>query len=771
MAVSRINVTTVTRANNEIPERFTVAVLAWSKLVDGGLIEKVGERLLLDRKDGCTGSILFAKLLLMSFGNVRGQRALQRAASGCETALAAVIGCRRWYRQAAMSRALKSVTAQQSRAFSDWLLCAALPVGALDRSEHAAHRDTLGGQLRVFDVDGRVRAIRQRGLPESNELPASNRMAAPMAKPGYPGRKRGEVQFHQLIVQDAGTSRWIGTCIGPGGGDHRRDMNWAVDRVVAFTNELGISPSDACLRFDGKASGAPSLLACLEVGIKFVTRLAARDWLKEPTARILLERKQWRAVSDSGSGPTREAMEFGTRDLQVLQQVEGEEKTDLSDARVVVSRFRVGEKGKRGCGKEIDGYVYELYATALAADAWPAAELVELYYGRSAQENAFGRLDQQAPVSHIISWHAPGQELATAVNLFCWNFKLLWGAQLAGWRPCELPKQPPRLPVALAAADPSSSAVIPTISLLDDNNTQPVHKTSNNNSDLLKLKGNDVPRNTPDEQPNQEDLVSPQTAAILSRERVQNDAHPGVSRTSAVLQRQQIELMCLAIASMLRVPTVRARLPGWVWNESANELHCPQKQPMRLHAIRHRSTRARTVVFRIRSNKTCGVCPQKSDCSRSQSALFRKEVAFTVPTTAPRETPTEAAKPSPRKKTGSWRYTLAAASPPEGGASQAMAAALISSVLRHKVAEAFAGYRVQVTLPNRIAIVRIPPWLCSTAAQRQHRRRTTSERHQLPMRHVSLLELQLHAPKDKVSRRSAIRAKDSITARTGVLNW
>ena len=268
MAARKVDVTVEDRAKGEIPECLTVGVLAWGKLAAAGLVEQFGQRLLLERKDGCTGAVLFGRLLLMSFGNLRGQRPLQRAAIGCEDALAAAIGARQWHTQASMSRTMGSATAEQVRDFVDWLLGEALPVGALDRDDSAFHRDTLGEPWRMVDADGRVIAVRQRGLPEGDELPTAKRLASSIAKPGYPGRKRGEVQFHQMIVQDAGTGRWIGVRLGPGGGDHHEDMRWAALRAAHWGDRLGLERGRVCMRFDGKAAGAPSLLACIEEGIK-----------------------------------------------------------------------------------------------------------------------------------------------------------------------------------------------------------------------------------------------------------------------------------------------------------------------------------------------------------------------------------------------------------------------------------------------------------------------------------------------------------------------
>jgi hypothetical protein len=98
-------------------------------------------------------------------------------------------------------------------------------------------------------------------------------------------------------------------------------------------------------------------------------------------------------LPSSGSGPTRLAAELGDVLLQPSKNTttnEGE-RFEAVRVRVVVSRFAAAQKS--GAGVVIDGWQYELYATDLPTEAWPAAEIVELYYGRCGQENRFAQED------------------------------------------------------------------------------------------------------------------------------------------------------------------------------------------------------------------------------------------------------------------------------------------------------------------------------------------------------------------------------------------
>lgn len=389
MAHGKIKVTLHQRQSGELPEVFTVGAAAIARLEGIDFVDEVARRLALPRKDGMTGDILVNLLLLMMFGQVRGQRALQSKAKGATNALANVVRSRHWFGQAAMSRALRSVGEPASRTFCDWLLGEALPISAVERSPSAFHRDALGNSWRVYDVDGRVRAIRQRGLPTGPDSPEPRRLAEHVAKPSYSGRKRGETQFHQMIVQDAGAGAFIGVHIGRGGGAHLPDMRWAAQTAMRYHRRLDSNDVKAILRFDGKSAGVPAILAAVDAGLAVITRWTDYDAFGHDEVEQLLRAPGWQAVADSGSGPRRQARELFIKPVSRHENDEQQEALSDLEVRVVATRYPSDKSVKRGCGRERDGYVYEMFATTLEQAAWPAADLVTLYYGRSAQENHF----------------------------------------------------------------------------------------------------------------------------------------------------------------------------------------------------------------------------------------------------------------------------------------------------------------------------------------------------------------------------------------------
>ena len=747
MAAKNQNIKIARRERGEIPERFTTAVLAWAKLSSCGMTAEVSERLRLERKDGCSGPVLFGMLVLMHLSNLCGQRALQEAASGCEEALATAIGARNWYSQSSMSRALASVTAEQSQSFCDWLLDEALAVGRLDRDDSTFHRDTFGESWRITDTDGRVVGVRQRALPEDEDLPVAKRLAASIAKPGYPGRKRGEVQFHRMVIQDSGTGRYLGVRLAPGGGDHCAEMRFAAARTAQLSDSLGFPRARTALRFDGKAAGAPSPLVCIAEGIGFVTRWTDYALLEELAVQAMLARVQWQPVPDSLSGPQRQAVELGTRNLRPFLDgaIESDEGAKPLPARIVVSRYSLNGATKRGCGKEIDGYVYEMYATSLPPDAWPAGELCGLYYGRTEQENDFGRLDKMLHFNHILTWHAPGQALATAVALFCWNVRLLWGAQLAGWHPSPLPPQPPReAPTSepSALADPPQSAGDPGPEAFDvvaaaSGDEAPTSKvTTSHAEDLLKTQeclSQDVSLSqaqpacsVPAREVDADDITS---SPESGRHEAEPPAPPGLARR---LWEDFVRIVVLAVLAVIESPVEPRRLAGWSWGHKARELRCPANHPMRLHSISPQSARTHEARFRIRSKIACRDCQLRASCTSSTNPRFRKEVTFTV-----KGLPADAVTPFPRIHYAPSptaqphvppRYTIRGQPPAPPGPYATAAPPLLVSVLHSKVVETIAGWRAAIDIPPQTVTTRTPEWMSTSTAQRQHRRHTWEER-------------------------------------------
>ncbi len=149
-------------------------------------------------------------------------------------------------------------------------------------------------------------------------------------------------------------------------------------------------------------------------------------------------------MPDSGCGPQRSAVDLGVLTLRAGKDTcrpDGSHYEPI-DVRVVAVIFE--KKGPAKRGRTIEGYEVELFAVDLPADAWPAPEAIAAYYGRNAIENRFAQEDRELGLDRIISYHLPGQELATVVALSVWNYRIVRGFQLhrpPDARPLQAPRR------------------------------------------------------------------------------------------------------------------------------------------------------------------------------------------------------------------------------------------------------------------------------------------------------------------------------------------
>ena len=102
----------------------------------------------------------------------------------------------------------------------------------------------------------------------------------------------------------------------------------------------------------------------------------------------------------------------------------------------MVTRFRSADPElKHGAGWLNDGWHDELFGCRLAPDAWPAADVAALYFGRACLENRFAQENREIGLNRVFSFNRPGHMLATAVGMYVWNRRTCLGAQLSAIKP------------------------------------------------------------------------------------------------------------------------------------------------------------------------------------------------------------------------------------------------------------------------------------------------------------------------------------------------
>jgi hypothetical protein len=690
------------RRKEELPDCFAEAVLVVDELRRGGLIEAIASLFLLARRGGSLlGVELFILLLTMWASGKAGQRRVCEAGKWSGSALAGALGLSRWATQSVMSMALAAAPKEAVRKFVSWLLgVEALSLQEVIQAPSSLHYDTLGHAWLVGASDGRVVAFRQRALPEGPTLPEGRRRRAGVAAPGYTGRKRGEVQLHQTLLQQLGTGLYFDVQLSPGNGEHHAEVEAMAQRLAQVARTVGFPSSNVLLLLDGEAVGEPAFEAALRADLKLLTRWKDYALLQEPaTVARLRNQASWSIVPDSGSGPRREATELGLWRLGLHGQTVATDEQGPLDLRLVVSRFQVSGPGRHGCGVRIGDWQYELYATLLDAAAWPAAELVTLYYARCGQENYFEQTDAESGKLRLISTHLPGQELAVATALFLSNWRFVKGLTAKKWKPSTPSDQVPRQVELVPSAEASQRLPVSQAAFV----------------------------------PHGVSLESTSAPASATRP---VDHPPDLSRSyqpvASVTTRPQRQLYGVRLRQLLLASkdATLDRLPGWSWSPELGTFCCPAQRAPRLHEHYSCSETQERLRFRV-PRSACRRCSQRPGCTNSTARNYARE--FTMTVEIPPEFDTTGLAPAlapalgPRPARPDLEGLLVPPSPQTPGPYQVCAPRLVPAYFRKLTTGLCGACRVTV-LPQ-------PSPKCSRAAQnvnglaltpaaRQHRRLT-----------------------------------------------
>lgn len=629
------------------------AVLA-EFLEQTGILEQIGKRLRVQREGGYVGVDILLFLVFFFTSSLRisikefGRRTKQHRQQ-----LAALGGRKRFPTPPSVSRFFGAVERQDIQEFGPWLLFEG--TGAHDVLQHPStiHRDAVGNGWHFFDWDPTTTALRQRSLPVINGLPNGKRRAEEM-KPGYAGRKRGDVQMSRATLQHAGSGLWLGIWLAPGNGEPKQAFDAAVQTIGSVCQRIEFPTDNAVIRSDGQGGNIPYMTACKAAKIHYVTRWGKYGLLEQSEIREHLNQTTWFEVPDSGSGPRRQAAELGWFTLPAsrhTRQPDGSRYAPVR-SRLVVSRFRTDKK--RGAGVLIDGWEYELFATDLDSHPWPAPELVTTYYGRSGQENRFGQEDRELELDRVFSYHVLGQELANLIGLFVWNLQICRGMSLIR-PPCELPPQKDRVPVdidELVELDVSTSTANqdsrPTLErevsvagqepLTSAGEEQPALAEEGKSDVSLKvLKQRQVSEFFAQQVRSDEKMNVGRLDAAQRREpthanryaaTVPTGTHDDTDNpsTTFVTTNQQL----FAELNRLPWPILLQGKPNWCWDPERGLL-CPDGVAIRLTSVK-RFPRDHWRHLRFKAPyHTCPDCTQKSGCTSSESSHYCKEAIFSVP--------------------------------------------------------------------------------------------------------------------------------------------
>lgn len=444
MARGLVNVTFGSEDGSRIPDNLTAGAALLLDLQRRGVLATLGARLQIRRQGGFCGLDVWVVLFLFfTTGATSGFKAFWEGLRPHALRLAALAGRTKLASPPSLSRALEAVEPALPQTVGDWLLGAIADDGPILRHPAVQTYDAVGRGWHVFDVDPTVRAVRHRALPVGEDLPRLLRRSEEMGKPGYKGRKRGDIVFRRATAQHAGSGLWVHAHLSEGTGDSVADFERCLDSIAATCDRLEHPRDHALVRMDGEHGNVPWYSACRARSLPFVTRINRPVLYEDPHVQARLRAATWHEVPDSGCEPLRAAADLG------IMTISPGKKTLRPDGgtyepvtlRVVASIFPKTGDAKRG--RTIDGWQVELFAVDLPGDAWPAPEAIAAYYGRNAIENRFAQEDRELGLDRIVSYHLPGQELATLVGLSLWNLRIVRGFELAP-PPADRPTQTAR---------------------------------------------------------------------------------------------------------------------------------------------------------------------------------------------------------------------------------------------------------------------------------------------------------------------------------------
>jgi hypothetical protein len=281
--------------------------------------------------------------------------------------------------------------------------------------------DRQGNQWVVFDVDGTRHAARQRALPSTADFPPAHRRLDEVCAPGYLGRKRGETVRTRTTVLQTHTHQWVGTfsgASGAGNGDYRGELRQAVKAISAYLQAQAVSPNQAVVRLDGQY-GNGAIVADL-AGLAYLMRGKEYDLLDLPEvqARLAHPPDQQRAHPETGT--CRALFDFPALALSPTGP----------RTRVIVATHPAAPT-KAPVGTTRGEMVYELFYTALPAEAFTPADVVNLYLHRGAFECVLADEDQEQDPDRWCSQTAWGQEFWLILAQWMWNLRLELGHTLS----------------------------------------------------------------------------------------------------------------------------------------------------------------------------------------------------------------------------------------------------------------------------------------------------------------------------------------------------
>lgn len=280
--------------------------------------------------------------------------------------------------------------------------------------------DRFGQRYVMVDVDGTRQAARQRALPQLESLPAPHRRFDQVAAPGYMGRKRGEVVRTRTAVLQAHTHHFLGTFGGAGNGDYRGDLKRAIQVITSYATAHQLAACQVLVRLDGLYGNAAVLTDVLEADLGIIGR--SRDYALLDLAEVqaALARPPVEVSIHPESGAARSLY-----DCPEVSLAAGGPRVRL------IVATHVATDSPPSIGVQRQDLVYELFVTRLAAPAFSAKDVLDLYLHRGSFETVLADEDIEQDPDRWCSHTPCGQEFWQILSQWMWNLRLEFGQHLS----------------------------------------------------------------------------------------------------------------------------------------------------------------------------------------------------------------------------------------------------------------------------------------------------------------------------------------------------
>jgi hypothetical protein len=283
------------------------------------------------------------------------------------------------------------------------------PGGLWDRSAQ---------QYVVIDVDETRQTARQRALPHLPTLPEPHRRFSEVAKPGYTGRKRGEVVPTRTTILQAHTHHWLGTFAGSGNGDLRAELQRACQIAIAYATKQQLLSSQILLRLDGGYGDTAVLSDVLALGLGVIARSRDYALLGRPEVLAVLSRPPAAHCTHAESGMIRDL--YDCPSIRLLRRG--------PSVRVLIATHPATDDPPK-VGQQRNGVVYELFVSTVQTPAMTASDLLDVYRHRGSFETVLADEDEEQDPDRWCS-HTPwGQEFWQILSQWVWNLRLECGQQ------------------------------------------------------------------------------------------------------------------------------------------------------------------------------------------------------------------------------------------------------------------------------------------------------------------------------------------------------